>query len=184
MAMTSGGRVGDALRRVIAPRLRFIPGIRTMAIDSTTPRLRWAASPIARLRQGRLAGQLSPNAALPDGNRLDDLIGGRSALLTRVECPADVRAAAEARGAVVVTVPASSALARWLRRGWARAAVVRPTAPSRAPAVTCARWRARSCGRRTGARCPWPPPSFPPCPRSQSASPTGPRCEPSPTASP
>ena len=43
-----------------------------------------------------------------------------------MECPADVRAAAEARGAVVVTVPASSALARWLRRGWARAAVVRP----------------------------------------------------------
>ena len=40
MAMTSGGRVGNALRRVIAPRLRFIPGIRTMAIDSTTPRLR------------------------------------------------------------------------------------------------------------------------------------------------
>ncbi|MGW1058115.1 bifunctional 3-(3-hydroxy-phenyl)propionate/3-hydroxycinnamic acid hydroxylase [Micromonospora rubida] len=39
-AMTQGGEVGDLLRRLVAPRLVHVPGLRARVLDSTTPPLR------------------------------------------------------------------------------------------------------------------------------------------------
>ncbi|WP_220454456.1 bifunctional 3-(3-hydroxy-phenyl)propionate/3-hydroxycinnamic acid hydroxylase [Nocardioides immobilis] len=36
-AMTRGGRTGDLLRRLVAPRLHLVPGFRARVLDSTTP---------------------------------------------------------------------------------------------------------------------------------------------------
>ena len=41
--MTQGGRAGDLLRRAIAPRLHWIPGLRDRLLDSETPPLRRSA---------------------------------------------------------------------------------------------------------------------------------------------
>ena len=39
VAMTRGGRAGDLLRRAIAPRLHWVPGVRDRLLDSETPPL-------------------------------------------------------------------------------------------------------------------------------------------------
>ena len=39
-AMTAGGRVGNTIRRSVAPRLHLIPGMREKIVNGTTPALR------------------------------------------------------------------------------------------------------------------------------------------------
>jgi 3-(3-hydroxy-phenyl)propionate hydroxylase len=78
-----------------------------------------------RLRR-TLAGRLCPNAVLGDGRRFDDVAAGRFALVTTARPTAAQRLDVERRGVVVVHAAAGTDLHRWLRRGRAAAAVVRP----------------------------------------------------------
>ncbi|MER7272631.1 bifunctional 3-(3-hydroxy-phenyl)propionate/3-hydroxycinnamic acid hydroxylase [Micromonospora carbonacea] len=126
VAMTAGGRWGDAVRRVVAPRLRLVPGLQRLATDSETPALRRSAL-VRRPPLGRgVAGRLCPNAVLDGDVRFDDVAAGRFAVVTSVAPSAEQRADLTRRGAVVVDAPPGSELRRWLAGGRARAAVVRP----------------------------------------------------------
>ncbi|MFF7333410.1 bifunctional 3-(3-hydroxy-phenyl)propionate/3-hydroxycinnamic acid hydroxylase [Streptomyces sp. NPDC008150] len=125
-AMTAGGRPGELLRRVLAPRLARVPGFAGRVLDSESPPLHRSAL-VARPRLGpSLAGRLCPNAVLADGRRLDDVTAGRFAVVTREQPSGPQRAAVEGRGAVIVPAEPGGELHRWLRAGHARAAVVRP----------------------------------------------------------
>ena len=116
-AMTEGGRFGDLIRRVVAPRLNG------RVLDSATPPLHRTGL-VVRPRFGRsLAGRLCPNALLDDGTRFDDVAGGRFAVVTTSAPSETERAAIRESGAVLVTTRRSGELRRWLRTG---AAVVRP----------------------------------------------------------
>ena len=124
-AMTAGGRLGDALRRTIVPRLHLVPSVSDKFVDSTSPALHRSAlvRPQHRLRRG-LSGRLCPNALLQDGSRLDAWRGGGFVVITTVAPTAGQRACATDRGARVVV--AEGDLAAWLSRGHASAAIVRP----------------------------------------------------------
>jgi len=125
-AMTAGGEFGNLMRRFIAPRLQFVPGIKDHILDAETPPLARSAL-VHRGPLGRsLAGRLCPNAELGDGRRFDDVAGGRFALVTTIEPDAAGRAAVEARGGAVVTARRGTTLHDWLLRAHARAAIVCP----------------------------------------------------------
>ena len=142
-AMTGGGRMGDAARRLVLPRLRFIPGMRRRIVDSTTPALHSTALAGKSHLPRRLGGRLCPNPLLRDGRRLDDVLGAGFALITMVRPTAADEAALRRRGVVVLTPQPGDVLATWLRRGHANAAVVRPDR-------TVAR-----AGRDVAALCAW-----------------------------
>jgi 3-(3-hydroxy-phenyl)propionate hydroxylase len=125
-SMTGGGRLGDVVRRVVLPRLRLVPGLRDKVVDSTTPALHRSTRVLRSRRPGQLAGTLCPNPLLPQGQRLDDAVGTGFALITT--SPLGQRDAAllvDHDVAVLVAQPGSE-LEKWLRRGRAVAAVVRP----------------------------------------------------------
>ncbi|HXV94454.1 MAG TPA: bifunctional 3-(3-hydroxy-phenyl)propionate/3-hydroxycinnamic acid hydroxylase [Pseudonocardia sp.] len=123
-AMTEGGELGDLLRRVVTAGLRRVPGIRRHVLDSETPPLCRSAL-VVRRRLGRgLAGRLCPNPIV-DGRRLDDVVAGRFALVTTDPTAGGHTGIADRQVAVVVARPGTE-LHTWLRRGRARAAVVRP----------------------------------------------------------
>jgi 3-(3-hydroxy-phenyl)propionate hydroxylase len=125
-AMTAGGRVGDVIRRAVAPRLHLVPGLKELATDSQTPPLH-RSDLVKRPRLRRtLAGRLCPNAILDGERRLDDVAAGRFAIVTSTEPPATLQADIERRGAVFITARPGSELHRWLRNGRAHAAIVRP----------------------------------------------------------
>jgi 3-(3-hydroxy-phenyl)propionate hydroxylase len=119
--MTEGGSTGNLLRRLVAPRLAVLPGLRARVVESETPALRSSALVIRRGRGRRLAGRLCPNPPMPGGGRLDDLSRGRFLVVTdgivRAPNPAD---------ACVVPAPEGSDLQHWLRRHRAQVVVVRP----------------------------------------------------------
>ena len=124
--MTAGGEAGNLLRRVVVPRIGLIPGVRHRIVDSSTPALH--RSFLVQRRRGprSLIGTLCPNPALPDGRRLDDILGNSFALVTTQPLTVAQHALAEGRGAAVHFVAAGSELARWLHRGHTKAAIVRP----------------------------------------------------------
>ncbi|NJP34533.1 bifunctional 3-(3-hydroxy-phenyl)propionate/3-hydroxycinnamic acid hydroxylase MhpA [Micromonospora thermarum] len=125
-AMTAGGRVGDLVRRAVAPRLHLVPRLRDLAADSETPALHRSALVVRpRLRRG-LAGRLCPNAILDDERRFDDVAAGRFAIVTSTTPPARQRAEVEGQGAVLITVRPGDELHRWLTRGRVNVALVRP----------------------------------------------------------
>jgi 3-(3-hydroxy-phenyl)propionate hydroxylase len=125
-AMTAGGRAGNAIRRTVVPRLHLFPGVRGKIVNSSTPALHRSALVIKTFRPGQLAGTLCPNGILPDGARLDSELGGGFALISTEPLTARQREQLRQRGAVAVTTAPSSQLADWLRRGGARAAIIRP----------------------------------------------------------
>jgi 2-polyprenyl-6-methoxyphenol hydroxylase-like FAD-dependent oxidoreductase len=135
-AMTGGGHLGNAVRRVLLPRLRWVPGLREKVIDSTTPALRSSA---LVSNSHRLAGTLCPNPLLPNGQRLDDVIGNDFALITTSR-PAD-EARLRHRGVHVLVAEPGGPLDTWLRRSSAAAALVRPDrtvmCAGRDPAALC-----------------------------------------------
>lgn len=139
-AMTGGGGAGDVARRLVLPRLRFIPGLRRRIVDSSTPPLHRSA--LVR-NSRRLAGRLCPNPLLPDGRRLDDTLGAGFALITTARPTAADEACLRRRGVAVLIPQPGDDLAAWLRRGRSRAAVVRPDR-------TVAR-----AGRDVAALCAW-----------------------------
>jgi 3-(3-hydroxy-phenyl)propionate hydroxylase len=140
-SMTAGGRLGNVMRRLLLPRLRFIPGLRNKILDSTTPALHRSAL-VARSRApGRLAGTLCPNPVLADGERLDTVLGDGFGLITATTPDADQQARLDDDGVVIHLAEPGGELARWLRRGHATAAVIRPDRT------------VMSAGRHLGALC-------------------------------
>lgn len=125
-AMTAGGRVGDIIRRAVAPRLHLVPGLTDLAADSETPALRQSALVIRPRLRRTLAGRLCPNALIDGGRRLDDIAAGGFAIVTTTEPPATQRADIERRGGVLVAARPGSELHQWLMRGRAHTAIVRP----------------------------------------------------------
>ncbi len=125
-AMTAGGRLGTAIRRVVLPRLHLVPGLRAKITDSETPPLRSSALVRRTLATRRITGRLCPNVVLEQGYRLDDELGFRFGLITTVALTPAQREIVDARGACTVHAPPKSELARWLKRHHAAAAVVRP----------------------------------------------------------
>lgn len=124
--MTQGGRAGDTARRVLAPRLRYIPGIRSKILDSETPALaRTALVRRSRIRRSP-AGRLAPNAATSEGRRFDQTVGHRFAVISAQPLTASQRSLLTSRGAVAVEAPAGSPLHDWLTHNRMTAALVRP----------------------------------------------------------
>jgi 3-(3-hydroxy-phenyl)propionate hydroxylase len=124
--MTEGGELGNLLRRLVAPRLYLVPGVARLVLSSETPALH-GGELVIRSRLGRsLAGRLCPNVVLDDGRRFDDLAGGRFAVVTTSDASPDQRAEVARRGGVLVSARPGSPLHRWLRRGYATSAIVRP----------------------------------------------------------
>ena len=126
MAMTEGGELGNLLRRLVAPRLRLVPRVSRLVLSSETPALRGGELVVRPRLRRSLAGRLCPNAALEDGRRLDDLAGGRFAVVATAGGSPEQRAEIEGRGGVLVSARPGNPLHRWLRRGHATAAIVRP----------------------------------------------------------
>ncbi|GAB3260507.1 bifunctional 3-(3-hydroxy-phenyl)propionate/3-hydroxycinnamic acid hydroxylase MhpA [Nocardioides dilutus] len=125
-AMTQGGRAGNALRRLVAPRMHLLPGVRDRILDSETPPLH-RCELVQRARFARsLAGRLCPNALLEDGRRLDEAAGAGFLLVTTAAPSGEQRHGLAERGTRVLEVGPTSALGVWLTSGRAAAALVRP----------------------------------------------------------
>jgi 2-polyprenyl-6-methoxyphenol hydroxylase-like FAD-dependent oxidoreductase len=124
-SMTGGGRVGNLARRVVLPRLPLVPGLRDKVVDSTTPALHSSALVRKARRPRQLAGTLCPNPLLPEGHRLDDILGTGFAMITISHLGAD-EASLRRHGVVVLVAQPGTTLATWLRHGRAAAAIVRP----------------------------------------------------------
>lgn len=126
VSMTRGGRAGNLLRKLITPRLHWIPGLRQRMLDSETPPLR-RSDLVVRPRLGRsLAGRLCPNAPLSTGDRFDGLARGQFVLVSAEPLPPSQRAALADRGADALEVATGSRLHDWLSDAGVTAAIVRP----------------------------------------------------------
>ncbi len=125
-AMTGGGRAGNLARRMVLPRDRLVPGLRDKVVDSTTPALHSSALVCKSRRPQGLAGTLCPNPLLPNGQRLDEVLGPGFALITTSDSDGADAASLRRRGVVVLVAQNGSVLDAWLRRGRATAAIVRP----------------------------------------------------------
>jgi 3-(3-hydroxy-phenyl)propionate hydroxylase len=120
-----------------------VPGLRDKVVDSTTPALNRSALVCKSRRSRRLAGTLCPNPPLPGGQRLDALLGNGFALVTSEPLGTADHALLRRHGVVVLVAEQGSELEKWLRRGRAAAAIVRPDRT-----VMCAgRDIAALCGR-------------------------------------
>ena len=126
VSMTQGGRAGDLLRHLIAPRAHWVPGLRHRLLDGETPRLSRSALILRPPARRSLAGSLCPNALLADGRRLDEVTRNGFVLVSAVPLTPHQQALLEARGAQAIEVEAGSALHAWLSAGRATAALVRP----------------------------------------------------------
>ena len=124
--MTEGGRLGDLVRSLLAPRLHLVPGVKQLVLDSQTPPLRRTDLVHRPPLRRSLAGKLCPNTALDDGRRFDDVAAGRFAVVTTTAPSADHHSEIDKRGAALVVAEPGTELHRWLRRGRAHAAIVRP----------------------------------------------------------
>lgn len=121
--MTGGGRLGDRLRGVLIPALVNLPHMRRRVLDSATPALtRSAVNSRSAFGRG-LAGTLCPNVDF-DGERFDDVVGRRYALVIRGQAPASSAIRLAALDAAILTTERHPELNRWL--GSAQAALVRP----------------------------------------------------------
>jgi 3-(3-hydroxy-phenyl)propionate hydroxylase len=125
-AMTRGGEAGNLLRRVAAPRLRLVPGLREHVLDSQTPALNRSDLVLRHPFRRSLAGSLCPNLVLPEGRRFDDVAAGRFAVVTLALPAAEQRDYVRHCGAVLLAAAPGTGLHRWLRQGRAHAAIVRP----------------------------------------------------------
>ena len=125
-AMTAGGRLGNFCRRVVFPWVLHLPPIQGMVTAAGTPAMHKSALVIKSRRRRELAGQLCPNPVLPQGIRLDSVIAHRFALIAASTLGQQQRNELDRRGAAVVFAEPGSELARWLKRGQATAAIIRP----------------------------------------------------------
>lgn len=126
VSMTQGGRAGDLVRRAVAPRLHWVPGLRDRLLDSETPPLRRSALVAGRRPRKSLNGRLCPNSVVADDIRYDDVTRGGFVLVTGVPLSPEQRTLLADRGTEVLEVTPGSSLYRWLADGKAAAALVRP----------------------------------------------------------
>ena len=126
VSMTKGGRTGDLLRALIAPRAHWVPGLRHRLLDGETPRLSRSAFIHRPSVRRSLAGSLCPNAPVADGRRFDEVTANGFVLVSALSLTPHQRALLDARGAMAIRVEAGTALHAWLSGGGATAAVVRP----------------------------------------------------------
>ena len=148
--MTEGGRAGDLLRRAVAPRLHWVPGLRDRLLDSETPPLSRSELVGRRGLRRSLAGRLCPNAPLGDDLRYDDVSRGGFVLVTAIRLSPEQGALLAGRGTEVLDVEPGSALYQWLSEGKAAAALVRPD------------FTVLRAGRDVGALCEATPRFLPP----------------------
>ena len=125
VCMTQGGRPGDLLRRAIAPRLHWVPGLRQRLLDSETPPLSLSQL-VQRPKRKSLEGRLCPNSVLTDDIRYDDVTPGGFVLVTCVPLSLRQGAMLTARGTHVLEVAPGSPLYTWLAQSKVAAALVRP----------------------------------------------------------
>jgi 3-(3-hydroxy-phenyl)propionate hydroxylase len=125
-AMTAGGRLGNLIRRSLAPRLHLIPGLRTRLVNSSTTPLRRSALIVKSWRRRELAGSLCPNPVLPDGVRLDTAVGTGFGLITTEQLDPMRSEKLRLRGTKVITAQSGTELAQWLCHGRTAAAIIRP----------------------------------------------------------
>ena len=124
-AMTSGGDVGNLIRRVVVPRLHLVPGLRDKLIEKYTAPRRSAL--VAKTRAPwQLAGTLCPNPLVANRIRLDTVLGDGFSMVSTARPPAFQCALLDERGAVLHIAEPGSELACWLRRGRVTAAIIRP----------------------------------------------------------
>jgi 3-(3-hydroxy-phenyl)propionate hydroxylase len=126
VSMTQGGRAGDLLRRAIAPRLHWLPGLRERLLDSETPPLGRSALVEGRGLRKSLNGRLCPNALLAEDIRYDDVTRGGFVFVTGVPLLPQQQAVLAGRGTEVLEVEPGSPLYKWLADGKAVVALVRP----------------------------------------------------------
>ena len=126
VSMTQGGRAGDLLRKAIAPRLHWVPGLRDRLLDSETPPLCRSALVDGHGPRKSLNGRLCPNAVVAGGIRYDDITRGGFVLVTGVPLSPPQRSLLADRGTDVLEVQPGSPLHQWLASGKASAALVRP----------------------------------------------------------
>ncbi|MBW0011351.1 MAG: bifunctional 3-(3-hydroxy-phenyl)propionate/3-hydroxycinnamic acid hydroxylase [Pseudonocardiales bacterium] len=155
IAMTAGGEAGSLVRRVVAPRLQHLSGLRLPVWDfpTETPPLGRSDLAVRPPLRRTLAGRLCPNARLDEGRRFDDVAAGRFAVVTCTDPSAAQRAQVGQQGGALVVTPPGSELDRWLRRGRSTAAIVRPDATvlraGRDLSALCAALPASSAHRAT-----------------------------------
>ncbi|MEH3141048.1 MAG: bifunctional 3-(3-hydroxy-phenyl)propionate/3-hydroxycinnamic acid hydroxylase [Mycobacterium kyogaense] len=125
-AMTAGGRIGAAVRALVVPRLRLVPGLRSKITESQTPPLHSSTLVKRTLRTRGIAGHLCPNVLLGNGLRLDDQLGLGFGLITTEALTAAQADNVATRGARIVRAAPGSELARWLASHRVTTAVVRP----------------------------------------------------------
>jgi 3-(3-hydroxy-phenyl)propionate hydroxylase len=126
VSMTQGGRAGDLLRKAIAPRLHWVPGLRERLLDSETPPLHSSEFVEAHGPRRSLHGRLCPNAVVADDRRFDDVTSNGFVLVTGVPLSSRQQAILTARGTEVLQVNPGTRLFQWLSEGRAAAALVRP----------------------------------------------------------
>jgi 3-(3-hydroxy-phenyl)propionate hydroxylase len=124
--VTQGGKAGDVLRKAIAPRLHWVPGLRDRLLDGETPPLRPSALVDGRGPRKSLNGRLCPNAPVAQGGRYDDVTRAGFVLVTGVGLSQQQRALLADRGIEALEVAPGSPLHQWLADGRALAALVRP----------------------------------------------------------
>ncbi len=125
-AMTAGGEFGNLIRRVVVPQLRRLPGLSAKVVDSETPALRRSSLVLKSHARRGLAGTLCPNPIVAGSARLDDELGSGFAIVTTTAPGAAERTLIAQRGAVLHVAAPGTELGRWLRRGRATAAIIRP----------------------------------------------------------
>lgn len=124
--MTEGGELGNLVRRVVVPLLHRLPGLGDKIMDGETPALhRSTLIHRPRLRRGR-AGRLIPNPDLGQGRRFAEVVAGRFAVVTSLSPTPKQRTDIAQRGGAVILARPGTELHHWLRRGRARAAIIRP----------------------------------------------------------
>ncbi|WP_371403489.1 bifunctional 3-(3-hydroxy-phenyl)propionate/3-hydroxycinnamic acid hydroxylase [Kribbella sp. NBC_00662] len=124
--MTNGGRTGDVLRRLIAPRLSLVPGLAGRVLSSATPRLTRTGLVRRPRWSGGIVGTLCPNAPVDAEQRLDDHAAGRFALLTTQHLTAFQQAEAAALGVFVLETKPGDRLHHWLAQTRRTSALIRP----------------------------------------------------------
>jgi 3-(3-hydroxy-phenyl)propionate hydroxylase len=106
--------------------LHRLPSLSAKLLDSETPALRRSALVLGSRAPWSLAGALCPNPPIGGEDRLDAELGNRFAVITTTAPGPVERGLIAERGAVLHLAAPGTELARWLRRGHAAAAIVRP----------------------------------------------------------